>query len=460
MDAGVDAGVEPGVELIGALRSVVGAGQVLDDDDLVAPYAVDWSRRFAGPALAVVRPADTAEVAAVVRACIAAGVPVLPQGGNTGLVGGSVPGADGPPVVILSTRRLARLEPVDDLAGQVTAGAGVVLADLHRHVRAAGWEYGVDLAARDSATVGGTIGTNAGGIRVCVHGMTRAQVVGVEAVLPDGSVISHLGGLPKDNTGYDLTGLLVGSEGTLGVVTAARLRLVRPATASAVALVGVRDAADALALVRSAVPRGVRLLAAELLDAAMLRHVCTVAALPWPLAGAADHLLLLETESPRDGEIAMDLPDDRDAVVALDPADRARFWSYRERAAEATAALGVPHRFDVSVPMGGWDAFVTDLRARVRSLPDVDELLVFGHLADGNLHVEVLGPQPDDERVDAVVLTAVADHHGSISAEHGVGRAKAAYLALTRSPAEIAAMRAVKAGLDPRGLFNPGAVLV
>jgi len=445
--------------LVESLRGIVGAAHVLTDDDVVAPYAVDWSRRFSGPVRAVVRPADTAEVAAVVRACVGVRVPVLPQGGNTGLVGGSVPGRDGPAPVVLSTRRLTRLDGVDELAGQVSVGAGVVLADLHHHVRAAGWEYGVDLAARDSATVGGTIGTNAGGIRVCCHGMTRAQVVGVEAVLPDGSVVAHLGGLPKDNTGYDLTGLLVGSEGTLGVVTAARLRLVRPPTASAVALVGVRDAADALNLVRSAVPRGVRLLAAEILDAAMLRRVCEVAALPWPLAGPAPHVLLLETESPRDGEVAMDLPDDRDVVVALDAADRARFWSYRERAAEATSVLGVPHRFDVSVPMGGWDAFVTDMTARLDGLADVTEVLVFGHLADGNLHVEVLGPDPDDERADVVVLTTVADHHGSISAEHGVGRAKAAYLHLTRSPAEIAAMRAVKAALDPHGLFNPGALL-
>jgi FAD/FMN-containing dehydrogenase len=446
-------------QVVEALRGVVGDGHVLVADDLVEAYAVDWSRRFRGPVLAAVRPADTAEVSAVVSVCIAAGVPVLPQGGNTGLVGGSVPGPDSAPTVILSTRRLTRLDPVDELAGQVTAGAGVVLADLHQHVRAAGWEYGVDLAARESATVGGTVGTNAGGIRVCCHGMTRAQVVGVEAVLPDGSVISHLGGLPKDNTGYDLSGLLVGSEGTLGVVTAARLRLVRPATASAVALIGVRDATDALDLVRSSVPRGVRLLAAEIMDAGMLRHVCDVASLPWPLPQQHDHVLLLETESPEPGDVAMDLPDDRDVVVAVDAADKARFWSYRERAAEATAVLGVPHRFDVSVPMGSWDAFVADMRSRLEGVDGIDEVLVFGHLADGNLHVEVLGPDPDDERADAVVLVTVADHHGSISAEHGVGRAKAAYLPLTRSATEIALMRAIKGALDPQGLFNPGALL-
>jgi FAD/FMN-containing dehydrogenase len=441
--------------LVAALRAAVGEAHVLTDPDVVAPYAVDWSRRFHGPALAVVRPGTTQEVADVVRACAEAGAPMLPQGGNTGLVGGSVPGAAGPAVVVVSTRRLTRLDPVDQLSGQVTAGAGVTIADLHAHARAAGWEYGVDLASRDSATVGGTVATNAGGIRVCCHGMTRRQVLGVEAVLADGSVISHLGGLPKDNTGYDLAGLLVGSEGTLGVVTAARLALVRPAVASNVAIVAVRSAADGLALARDVVPSHSRLLAAEILDAAMLRHVCEISGLPWPVSPDAPHVLLVETES-EPGELALHLPDDRDAIVALDAGDRARLWSYRERAAEAASALGVPHRFDVSVPMGGWDAFVADMRSRLATVPDVDEVLVFGHLADGNLHVEVLGPEPDDERSDAVVLQCVADHAGSVSAEHGIGRAKAAYLSLTRTDAEIIAMHAIKTALDPRGLLNPG----
>ena len=441
--------------LVAALRAAVGEAHVLTDPDVVAPYAVDWSRRFHGPALAVVRPGTTQEVADVVRACADAGTPMLPQGGNTGLVGGSVPGAAGPAVVVVSTRRLTRLDPVDQLSGQVTAGAGVTIADLHAHARAAGWEYGVDLASRDSATVGGTVATNAGGIRVCCHGMTRRQVLGVEAVLADGSVISHLGGLPKDNTGYDLAGLLVGSEGTLGVVTAARLALVRTAVASNVAIVAVQDAADGLALAHDVVPSHSRLLAAEILDAAMLRHICEISGLPWPVSPDAPHVLLVETES-EPGELALHLPDDRDAIVALDAGDRARLWSYRERAAEAASALGVPHRFDVSVPMGGWDAFVADMRSRLATVPDVHEVLVFGHLADGNLHVEVLGPEPDDERSDAVVLMCVADHAGSVSAEHGIGRAKAAYLGLTRSAAEITAMHAIKAALDPRGLLNPG----
>jgi FAD/FMN-containing dehydrogenase len=444
--------------LLADLRAAVGEEHVLTDADVVAAYAVDWSRRFHGPALAVVRPGSTDEVVAVVRACSAAGVPMLPQGGNTGLVGGSVPGAHGPAVVVVSMRRLTRLDPVDELSGQVTVGAGVTIADLHRHARAAGWEYGVDLASRDSATVGGTLATNAGGIRVCCHGMTRRQVMGIEAVLADGSVVSHLGGLPKDNTGYDLAGLLVGSEGTLAVMTAARLALVRPAVASNVALVAVRDAADGLALARDVVPSHSRLLAAEILDAAMLRHVCEVASLPWPVSADAAHVLLVETES-EPGELALHLPDDRDAIVALDAGDRARLWAYRERAAEAASTLGVPHRFDVSVPMGAWDGFVDDMKARLAAAPEVTEVLVFGHLADGNLHVEVLGPEPDDERSDEIVLRTVADHGGSVSAEHGIGRAKAPYLHLTRSAPEIETMRRIKQALDPDNLMNPGVLL-
>ena len=441
-----------------ALVAAVGENHVLTDPEVVAPYGEDWSGRFAGPVLAVVRPATTDEVAAVVRICTAAGLPVLPQGGRTGLVGGSVPGPHDPPMVVLSTVRLQRLDPVDTDAGQVTVGAGVTLAALHDHARSAGWMYGVDLAARDSCTVGGTIGTNAGGIRVCCYGMTRRQVVGVEAVLPDGSVVSHLGGLLKDNTGYDLAGLLVGSEGTLGVVTAARLALHRPPRASAVALIGVRDASHALDLLEHAVPAGSRLLAAEIIDGPLLRVICEHGSLPWPLPSDAAHVLVLETESAEPGDIAMDLPDDLEVVVAVDAGDKARFWSYRERAGEAVTAYGLTHRFDVTVPQRSWDAFVADATARVRDLPEVAQVFSFGHLADGNVHFEVIGPPADDEHVDEVVLRCVAEHGGSISAEHGVGRAKAPYLSLTRSPAEIATMRAVKTALDPAGLFNPGAL--
>jgi FAD/FMN-containing dehydrogenase len=442
-----------------ALVEVVGAAHVLTDPDVTTPYGEDWSGRFAGPVLAVVRPASTDEVAAVVRLCVAAGLPVLPQGGRTGLVGGSVPGANDPPMVVLSTVRLSRLDPVDAAVGQVTAGAGVTIAALHAHARDAGWMYGVDLAARDSCTVGGTVATNAGGIRVCCYGMTRRQVLGVEAVLPDGSVVSHLGGLLKDNTGYDLAGLMVGSEGTLGVVTAARLALHRPPRGSAVALIGVRDAAHALEIVDTAVPHGSRLLAAEIIDSPLLRVICEHASLPWPLRGVHPHVLVLETESVLPGDVSMDLDDDVDVVVAVDAAGKARFWDYRDRAGEAITAFGITHRFDITVPRRSWDAFVVEATSRLEVVDDVELVFSFGHLADGNVHFEVIGPAPDDERVARIVLGTVAELGGSISAEHGVGRAKAPYLSLSRSPAEIAAMRALKQALDPRGLFNPGALL-
>ncbi len=447
-------------QVLEALIAIVGREHVLTDPEITASYSHDWSGRYAGSIFGVVRPASTDEVSAIVKVCAAHRIPVLPQGGNTGLVGGSVPGPTDPSMLIVSTRRLNRLDPVDERVGQVTVGAGVTLGELHAHANAAGWNYGVDLASRESCTVGGNIGTNAGGIRVCCYGMTRKQVVGIEVVLPDGSIMSHLSGLMKDNTGYNFPSLFTGSEGTLGVVTAARLALVRPPRASAVALIGVRDAQHALDIVNSAVPAGSRLLAAEILDAPLLRLIADTASLPMPLPSPSPHVLLLETESAAPGDIAMDLPDDVEAVIATDQSTKARFWRYRELAGETVGRLGITHRFDVSVPRHRWDEFSQAVRVAVMELPDVHHYFSFGHLADGNLHLEVIGPAADDERADETVLNLVADFGGSISAEHGVGRQKAKYLHLSRSASELAAMRAIKTAFDPYGLFNPGALLL
>ena len=268
---------------IDALRAAVGDSHVLIDPDLTAPHVVDWTHRFGGPALAVVRPGSTAEVAAVLGICRAAGIAVVPQGGNTGLVGGGVPRSTGSPPVVLLTTRLDQLGPVDELARQVTAGAGVTIGRLQRHVASRRLAYGVDLASRESATVGGSVATNAGGLHVIAAGDTRAQVVGLEVVLADGSVLSRLSGLAKDSTGYDLSGLLVGSEGTLGVITAARFRLHAARRPPTTTLIGVSSVADALALV----PRtGVHV--AEVMFAAGIELVCAVARLPPPArAGVA-----------------------------------------------------------------------------------------------------------------------------------------------------------------------------
>lgn len=417
------------------LAEVVGPAHVLTDPGVLAAYETDWTRRWHGRAGLVVRPGTTAEVAAVVTACAALGVPVLAQGGNTGLVGGSVPAGG---EVVLATTRLRRLDPVDRSARQVTAGAGVPLGDLHRHAAAAGLTYGVDLAARDTATVGGTVATNAGGIRVLRYGSTRAQVLGLEAVLADGSVLSRLGGLAKEGTGYDLSGLLVGSEGTLGVVTAARLRLhPRPGPATVI-LVGCSGVAAALELLPA---YGVR--AAEIVLGPGMDLVCRVTGLPAPLSRAWPAYLLLETDD------VPELPDEVDAAV--DP----RLWAYRERLPEAVAAVAVPHKLDVALPLGRLGAFLEQLPAAVAP----HEAYVFGHLAEGNLHVNVVGPPPEDDRVDGAVLELVAAYGGSVSAEHGIGRAKRRWLHLSRSPEEISAMRRVKAALDPGAVLAPGVLL-
>ncbi len=446
--------------LLRRLGEIVGAEHVLTAAELLAPYVTDWSRRFTGPCRAVVRPGSTAEVARVVAVCAEANIAILPQGGNTGLVGGGVPatrpGPLGPPVIV-SLRRLADISPVDELSGQVTAGAGALLGDVQRHAAAAGWMYGVDLAARDSASIGGTVATNAGGIHVIAHGMTRAQLVGIEAVLPDGSVVSHLEGLLKDNTGYDLAALLCGSEGTLGVITAVRLRLHRRPGRTSVALIGSPSYASALELMSSATSP---ILAAEVIDETGMDLAGSVAGLPWPLAERWPLIVLLELIDGGDGSgFEALLDDDADAVVALDAAERARLWEYRERQSEAFSSLGIVHKLDVSVPLASLAQCADELRSVVDGFDDVTTFGVFGHLADGNIHVEIAGPAADDTRVDHAILACVAGYGGSISAEHGVGRAKAGELHLCRSASEIAAMRAIKSALDPAGLMNPGVLL-
>ena len=405
----------------------------------------------------------------MLRACGKHGAFVVPQGGNTGLVGGSVPpgaGQDGRPAVVLSTRRLHDLGPVDTLAAQVTAGAGVTIAELRAHAAAAGLEYGVDLAARDSATVGGTIATNAGGIHTIRYGPTRAQLLGLEAVLADGSIVSRLSGLPADNAGYDLAQLLAGSEGTLAVITAARLRLWPDEPAAVTLLAGVDGIAAAASLhaeIRAVAP-GLR--AAEYLEAAGLELVRELAGLPAPLSLAPAYLLAEISGSADDAERLAAIPALAQTAVATDAPGRAALWAYRERHTEAIGTAGIPHKMDVAVPLTRIAAFRAELDEAVRAAANgaagtgrAARVFVFGHIGAGNLHVNVLGPDPADAAVDEAVMRLAAAHGGTISAEHGIGRAKAALLPLSRSQPEIAAMRAVKAALDPDGLLNPGVLL-
>lgn len=416
--------------LVRELADAIGSANVLTDPDSLVGFRTDWTRRFSGLALAVCRPASAEEVARILRICSAHGTPVVPQGGNTGLVGGSVPGEE--QAVILSTTRLTDASPVDAVGREVIVGAGVTIAALQQTAASAGLSYGVDLASRDSATVGGTIATDAGGVRVCAYGTTRAQVLGLQAVLADGSIIDRLTGPRKDSGGYDLSQLLTASEGTLGVITAARLRLVEPLPAGRItALVGVRDLTHALALLQ----RG--LLAAEWVESSVM-------ALTGGPTSAAGWLLLEGLD--------LDLPDD--AMVAIDHADRARLWSWREAATDAVATLGVPTKLDVALPL----QTIAEFRAELSDVVGSNTAYVWGHLAEGNLHVNVIGPEPSESLTERV-LRLVAAHHGSVSSEHGIGRAKREWLHLTRSPAELAAMARVKWALDPTGLLNPGVLV-
>jgi FAD/FMN-containing dehydrogenase len=442
------------------LAAVAGHQHVITDSDLKASYETDWTRRFNGQALLVVRPASTAEVAAVLAACQAAGARVVPQGGNTGLVGGSVPrGGE----VVLSTRRLTHIEPVEVAAGEVVAGAGVTAAALNAHTAEHGLRLGVDLASRDSATVGGMVATNAGGINVLRHGMMRAQVAGLEVVLADGRVIDRLQGLKRDNTGYDLAGLLAGSEGTLGVITRVRLRLVPVYAAHAVALLGLPNAAEVVriaAAVRACLPV---LHAAEIFLSEGLELVRKHARLAAPFASDYPAYLLLEAAAHADPAAALaeaiaKVAGDPPTAFATDPRDRARLWAYRERHTEAVNAESVPHKLDIALPLAAIPGFVDHVGPAITAACPGARQVLFGHIADGNLHVNILGAAPDDEAADEAVLQLVAALGGSISAEHGIGVAKARWLHLTRSAADIAAMRAIKAALDPAGTLNPGVI--
>jgi len=456
-----------GAPLVEHLKQLVGAAHVLHEADVLASYVTDWTGRFSGPALAVVRPQTAVEVAGALEACARAGVAVVVQGGNTGLVGGSVPpaeGTGGPPPVVLSTTRLADIGTVDTVAKQVTVGAGATLASVQQAVRRHGLELAVDLAARDSATIGGMVACNAGGLHVVRYGTMRQQVAGVEAVLADGRVVRRLSGLLKDNTGYDLAQLLVGSEGTLGVITAVRLRLVPSQPHRVVGLFGLPSIQAAVELTAGLRQRCDGLAAAELCLRDGLELVCRHRGFDMPFGGRYPVALLVEVTGRGDpaAELADalgDVVDDDATAMAEDDAGAARLWAYREAHTEAISALGVPHKLDVTLPLDRLARFAQEVRTVIEAVAPGAVVVLFGHVGDGNLHVNVVGPAPGDDAVDEVVLELVAAHGGSISAEHGIGRAKVAWLHLSRSEAEIATMRAVKDALDPTGLLNPGVLL-
>lgn len=451
-----------GVGIIEALREVVGDDAVVTDPDLMQSRLVDWTGRYRGITPAVVFPSTTAETAEVVRVCREFAAPWVPQGGNTGLVGGGIP-VDGE--VVISTGRLRSIGPIDESARQITVGAGVTLSALDDHLAPHGLHYGVDFGARESATIGGTVATNAGGTAVLRYGMTRDQLVGIEAVLPDGSVISRLSGLAKDNTGYDLASLLCGSEGTLGIITAARLTLRARHLEATTAAFGLESIDDALVLLAS-LRNMSGLEHCEVMRGVDVSSLCEIRGWSTPPVWKATWCVLAEIN----GAGALDAMTDAaersaavlttEASVALRPADRAAWWSIRDTHPEIAGHFGTVVKLDVSVPLHALSGFVDGLEAEVVAAAPSARLVVFGHLGDGNLHVN--GGLADSSEIEAfedVVLQRVLAMGGSISAEHGIGRLKRDWLVRDRGAAAVIAMRRIKAALDPDGLANPHVLL-
>ena len=440
-------------EFVEALRLVVGGNNVLAED--LASYGTDWTGRFIGSPSLVVRPGSTSEVSQVMHLCSQHNVAVVPQGGNTGLVGGTL-ADDGQ--IILSTSRINWIGSIDAVSQQISVGAGATVEQVQESAKQFGLRYAVDFGARGSAMIGGTIATNAGGINVLRYGSTRQQLVGIEAVLPNGDVIEHMAGLIKDNTGYDIASLLCGSEGTLGIVTAARLRLLPLHTSRTTVLLGCDSTEEVVHVVLGVRQQFDSLDAAELFYADGANLVAEAFNVAIPFVAPVYLLLEFSAEVDLASDIERHLAQSNFAglsAVAQDELGRARLWRLREEHTAAISTHGVPHKFDVTVAVSDLPKFIVKTRQRISETNADWTVYIFGHAADGNMHVNVLGPSATDELVDEVVLQVVAEFKGSISAEHGIGSAKKKWLSLSRSQNEIAMMKAIKGAIDPQGLMNP-----
>nr|KOY49670.1 FAD-linked oxidase [Gordonia sp. NB41Y] len=443
------------------LAAIVGRAHVLTDADMVAGFVTDWTGHWHGRTTAVVRPADTGEVSAVLALCHRAGIAVVPQGGNTGLVGGSIP-MNGE--VVLSTTRLDRIEEVDPVGRTLAAGAGVRVAAAQRAAAEHGLALGTDLASRESATLGGIVSTNAGGVAMVKNGSTRSRLLGVEAVLADGRVVTRWTPLTKDNIGYDLPGLLAGAEGTLAVITRVLLRLVLPARTTATVLAGVDTISAALTLRDAISAAGLTLEAGELMTADGLDLVCAQQGVRRPLGTRTAYTALFEVSGPADPATALvEVLSDADSggiVVdaVLEDGHAPRLWHYREGHTEsAAAASSTPVvKLDVAVPLPTMQNFLDELSALLHDDFPTVRPICFGHFVDGNVHVNLLDvPAARRDEVTDAVLQTVARHGGSISAEHGIGRAKLAWIGLGRDAVDRQIMAAVRAAFDPDSILNP-----
>ena len=458
------------------LGRIVGRSHVLTQADELEGALVEPRGLYRGQARALVRPASTAEVAAVVAACAAAKVPVTPQGGNTGLVGGQIPTG---PEIVLSLKRLNRVREVDALADSMIVEAGVTLAEAQASAERADRLFPLSLASEGSCTIGGNLSTNAGGVAVLAYGNARELTTGVEVVLADGRIVNALSKLRKDNTGYDLKDLFVGAEGTLGIITAAALKLFARPRSRETAFVGLASPEAALALFRSARETfGADVVSFELIPRIALDFVLRHAAgARDPLPGAHPWYVLVEIAAQSAGGLddamtewlagAAEVGLLDDAALAASGEQRAALWALRENIAEVQKFEGGSIKHDVSVPLGAVPAFLAQASEAVLRRNPAARVVAFGHMGDGNIHFNVSQPVGADkaaflsdwEGMNEVVHDIVERYQGSFSAEHGIGRLKRDLLARKKDPVALDVMRAIKAALDPQGLMNPGKVL-
>ena len=459
--------------VLDALVSIVGEKGFTADPLEMAPWCRDWRGRYEGRALAMVSPADTAEVARVVNFARERGLSLVPQGGNTGTVGGATPNAEGTQL-ILSLRRMNQISLIDPVANLALVEAGVILETLHNAAAEHQRRFPLTLGAKGSATIGGLVSTNAGGTQVLRFGTMRALVMGIEAVLPDGSIYNGLSPLKKDNRGYDINQLLIGAEGTLGIVTAACLRLVPEINDIATAWVGVSNPESALAMLRDMegasgdAIESYEIIAKRTLQAA-LRHISGTRA---PLTGDHDWHILIDYVGASATEAlealvmqALSRGQAQDAVIAANTAQAAAFWHIRESLSAAEKATGPAVQHDLSVPVDIMPRFIASVSTAVEQEFEGVLTSAFGHLGDGNLHFHVRAPAGADpamwrehqgQEIARYVHDLVIAAGGSISAEHGIGQSLKSELLRLSSPARIHAMRAIKIAFDPDGLMNPG----
>ena len=444
------------------LRSLLGPGRINEDPDIIKTYSDDWTGRYKGFTPAVISPHSTDEVAEILSWCSANEVKIVPQGGNTGMVGGSVP-LDGE--LIISLRKMNNANFSDTHKNQIIAEAGTTLLEIQNLASERGLIYGVDFGARDSATIGGTIATNAGGLNVLKYGTTRSQIISVEAVTGTGTIVGNLNGLEKDNTGYHLPSLLCGSEGTLAIVTRTKLRLWPEPEEKVTILFGFDNIQEAINLTEDCVTSNSEIVACELFfqkGVNLVREAYGVQPL-WEnkhstyllCEFAGDHNI---SDRLSEGVLGKILQTHNSVLVATTDGERQRLWQYRELHTVAISQKGIPLKLDVTLPLRNLSHFLESIDTICRKINPLCSPYVFGHCADGNMHLNILQSEPKVNALEEEILQFVVSLEGSISAEHGIGRSKAPYLHFQRSENELKLFAKMKRAFDPKGVLNPNVI--